>query len=61
MPTGVPRAAVARQDGRPGARRAFVRGVIVKDFPVVKDLLRISVENPSQPEKFTENLASYEM
>jgi hypothetical protein len=26
----------------------------VKDFPVVKDFLRCSVANPSQPDNFTE-------
>src|SRR5258708_20624323 len=41
----------------PGAHWAVIRGVIVKNFPVVKDLLRSSVADLTQPESFTEKLA----
>ncbi len=57
----VPQAMSAGQGGCRGAAGVFIRSVIVKDFPVLKDLLRFSVANPSEPEKFTEKFALYEV
>jgi hypothetical protein len=54
--TGVRRVAIV---GTAWAHEAFIRGVIVNNFLVVKDLLRYSVARFTQPENLTRNLATH--